>query len=155
MEGYMTRRAIVHGLALIILVVLPPLADAAGEPFLTTVASRILIYAIAAVSLIGLPPSAGFIGKWLLLEAGLTSEAWIWLGILILITALSAAYLWRVVSRGLQSAASQAVTERRWHTGDAIATGLAASAMVLGLGAAGPLGLLETGNLAISAIGAS
>lgn len=51
MEGHMTRRAIVHGLALIVLVLLPPLADAAGEPFLTTVASRILIYAIAAVSL--------------------------------------------------------------------------------------------------------
>lgn len=51
MEGYLTRRAIVHGLALIVLVLLPPLADAAGEPFLTTVASRILIYAIAAVSL--------------------------------------------------------------------------------------------------------
>ncbi len=51
MEGRLTRRAVVHGLALIILVVLPPLADAAGEPFLTTVASRILIYAIAAVSL--------------------------------------------------------------------------------------------------------
>ena len=51
MEGYLTRRAIVHGLALILLLVLPPLADAAGEPFLTTVASRILIYAIAAVSL--------------------------------------------------------------------------------------------------------
>lgn len=51
MEGRLTRRAVVHGLALILLLVLPPLADAAGEPFLTTVASRILIYAIAAVSL--------------------------------------------------------------------------------------------------------
>ncbi len=118
-------------------------------------APALAAFAIAAVSLIGLPPSAGFIGKWLLLEAGLTSGAWLWLVVLVLSTALSAAYLWRVVSRGLQTAAFPAKTTRRWHTGDALAIGLAVSAIALGLGAAGPLGLLETGSLAIAAAGAS
>lgn len=123
-------------------------AGPAAAPALTA-------FAIAAVSLIGLPPSAGFIGKWLLIEAGLTSEAWLWLSVLVLSTALSAAYLWRVVSRGLQAAASSASTERRWHTGDALALGLAASAIALGLGAAGPLGLLESSRLVVAAVGAS
>ena len=46
-----SRRAVVHGLGLAVLLVLPYGADAMGEPFFTIVATRILIYAIAAVSL--------------------------------------------------------------------------------------------------------
>jgi branched-chain amino acid transport system permease protein len=45
------RRTAVHLVGLLILLVLPFAAEAAGDPFLTIVASRILIYAIAAVSL--------------------------------------------------------------------------------------------------------
>lgn len=46
-----SRKNIVHGLGLTILLTLPLLADAMGEPFFTTVASRVLIYALAAASL--------------------------------------------------------------------------------------------------------
>ncbi|WP_046020057.1 branched-chain amino acid ABC transporter permease [Magnetospira sp. QH-2] len=47
----MSRKTIVHLLGLALLVTLPLLAEAAGDPFLTTVASRVLIYALAAASL--------------------------------------------------------------------------------------------------------
>ncbi|HEY9080421.1 branched-chain amino acid ABC transporter permease [Magnetovibrio sp.] len=47
----MNRRTIVHSVGLLILATLPVVAEAMGEPFLTTIASRVLIYAIAAVSL--------------------------------------------------------------------------------------------------------
>lgn len=109
-------------------------------------APAILAFAIAAVSLIGLPPSAGFVGKWLLLQGMLTAEAWLWLGVLVGSTALSASYLWRVVSRSLQSTRTVVGPERTWHRGDAIALGLVAFSILLGLGAAGPLGLLEVGG---------
>lgn len=46
-----SRRTVVHAIGLAVMVTLPIAADAAGNPFLTTVASRVLIYAIAAVSL--------------------------------------------------------------------------------------------------------
>ncbi|MEQ8664723.1 MAG: branched-chain amino acid ABC transporter permease [Rhodospirillales bacterium] len=46
-----TRRGLVHGVTLLVLLVLPFAAEAAGDPFITIIASRILIYAIAAVSL--------------------------------------------------------------------------------------------------------
>ncbi|MBL6928204.1 MAG: branched-chain amino acid ABC transporter permease [Rhodospirillales bacterium] len=46
-----TRKNLVHGIGLLIMAVLPLAAEAAGEPFLTTVASRVLIYALVAVSL--------------------------------------------------------------------------------------------------------
>ena len=117
-------------------------------------APAVLAFAIAAVSLIGLPPSAGFVGKWLLLQGMLTSQAWVWLAVVVASTALSAAYLWRVVSRGLQFGRAPHRNAAAWHKGDAIALGLAAFSIVLGVGASGPLGLLEIdGGLTILADG--
>jgi len=46
-----TRRTIVHSVGLLIMLTLPFVANAVGEPFFTSIASRVLIYAIAAVSL--------------------------------------------------------------------------------------------------------
>ncbi len=46
-----TRKRLVLGVGLVLLVALPVLADAAGEAFFISLASRILIYALAAVSL--------------------------------------------------------------------------------------------------------
>lgn len=51
MARILTRKRIVHSVGLLLLLVLPLLANTMGEPFLTTVSSRILIYALAAVSL--------------------------------------------------------------------------------------------------------
>lgn len=45
------RRAVVIALGLLLLLALPPLAKAIGQPFLINLATRVVIYAIAAVSL--------------------------------------------------------------------------------------------------------
>lgn len=45
------RKRIINGLGLVLLLVLPTLADAAGEPFFVSIAARVLIYALAALSL--------------------------------------------------------------------------------------------------------
>ncbi|MBL6945641.1 MAG: branched-chain amino acid ABC transporter permease [Rhodospirillales bacterium] len=51
MARTISRKAVVHGIGLLMMLVLPFAADAVGEPFLTTIASRILIYALVAASL--------------------------------------------------------------------------------------------------------
>ncbi|QIE43119.1 oxidoreductase (plasmid) [Rhodobacteraceae bacterium SC52] len=102
-------------------------------------------FAIAAVSLIGLPPTAGFIGKWLLIDGLIDRGAWVWIALLLGGTALSAAYLSRVVSRCLRGGPHVAPGARRpeWRTGDVAALGLATTALALGLGSALPLTLLN------------
>jgi len=102
-------------------------------------------FAIASVSLIGLPPTAGFIGKWLLIDGLIARGAWIWVALILIGTALSAAYLSRVVSRCLRGGPHIAASAHHpaWSTGDITALGLATSALVLGLASALPLTLLE------------
>lgn len=53
---------------------------------------------LAGISLVGLPPSAGFVGKWLLLGAGLRQGQWWWVAIIICGSLLSAAYIVRLLS---------------------------------------------------------
>ncbi|MFD0982655.1 complex I subunit 5 family protein [Tropicimonas aquimaris] len=103
-------------------------------------------FAIAAISLIGLPPTAGFIGKWILIDGLIEAGAAHWVALILLGTALSAAYLVRVVSRCLRGGPHVAETARSlpWRTGDVVALGLATGALLLGLAAALPLTLLET-----------
>ena len=101
-------------------------------------------FAIAAVSLIGLPPSAGFVGKWLLMDGLIERGAWHWVAIVLAGTALSAAYLSRVVGRCLRGGPHVAPGARRpaWRAGDVAALGLAAAALLLGLASALPFTLL-------------
>jgi multicomponent Na+:H+ antiporter subunit D len=102
-------------------------------------------FAIASVSLIGLPPTAGFIGKWMLIDGLIARDAWIWVALILIGTALSAAYLSRVVSRCLRGGPHVAPGAHHppWCKGDIAALGLATSALVLGLASALPLTLLE------------
>jgi formate hydrogenlyase subunit 3/multisubunit Na+/H+ antiporter MnhD subunit len=102
-------------------------------------------FAIASVSLIGLPPTAGFIGKWILIEGLIVQNAWIWVALILIGTALSAAYLSRVVSRCLRGGPhiAKGAHHPPWRAGDVVALGLATSALLLGLASAFPLTLLE------------
>jgi multicomponent Na+:H+ antiporter subunit D len=102
-------------------------------------------FAIASVSLIGLPPTAGFIGKWILIDGLIARDAWIWVALILIGTALSAAYLARVVSRCLRGGPHVAANAQHpaLRIGDVTALGLATSALVLGLASALPLSLLE------------
>ena len=56
-------------------------------------------YAIAGVNLMGLPPSGGFIAKWLLLTASLTSTQWWWGLVIMAGSLLASVYVFRVVHR--------------------------------------------------------
>ncbi|MCB1959650.1 MAG: monovalent cation/H+ antiporter subunit D family protein [Rhodocyclaceae bacterium] len=56
-------------------------------------------FAIGALSMIGLPPAAGFISKWYILSAAMSTEHWIAVGVLILSTLLNAGYFIPIVWR--------------------------------------------------------
>ncbi|GAB6052154.1 branched-chain amino acid ABC transporter permease [Magnetospira thiophila] len=47
----LSRKTMVHGVGLLLLLLIPWLAEAVGNPFLITIASRVLIYALVAASL--------------------------------------------------------------------------------------------------------
>lgn len=59
----------------------------------------LLAVAIAAASMIGLPPTAGFVSKWLLLQAAILQESWFVLTVLVISTALNAAYFLPILHR--------------------------------------------------------
>ena len=54
-------------------------------------------FAIGAVSMIGAPPVAGFISKWYLLMGSLDASHWFAVGVVIVSTALNAAYFMPIV----------------------------------------------------------
>lgn len=58
----------------------------------------LLTFAIAGVSLIGLPPSAGFIAKWLLLNAAIQSGQWWWVVVMLAGGLMAAAAVFRVLN---------------------------------------------------------
>jgi len=58
----------------------------------------VFAFALAGVSLIGLPPSGGFVGKWLLLNAGIVQGQWWWVAVIVGGSLAAAAYVFRVLS---------------------------------------------------------
>lgn len=56
----------------------------------------LLGFGLAGVSIMGLPPSGGFMAKWLLLQSALMSGQWWWLLVLLMGSALSAVYIFKV-----------------------------------------------------------
>jgi len=54
-------------------------------------------FVIGGLSLIGLPLTAGFVSKWLLLQAALERGWWWLVGVVVLSSLLAVIYLWRVV----------------------------------------------------------
>ncbi|SFU42565.1 complex I subunit 5 family protein [Halomonas korlensis] len=102
----------------------------------------LLVFGLAAVTLMGLPPSAGFTAKWLLLQAAIRGEQWLWIGVLVLGTMLTAAYLFRMFRHSFDEQAPH-LTYRRLPLGmDMMALLLALAALALGLVADWPLELL-------------
>ncbi|MEM6694764.1 MAG: proton-conducting transporter membrane subunit [Pseudomonadota bacterium] len=102
-------------------------------------------FAIAAISLIGLPPTAGFVGKWILMEEMIGVGGWPWVVLLLAGTAMSVAYLVRVVSRCLRGGPHMAPNARvpALRAGDVAALLLALSALALGALSALPFDLLN------------
>ena len=54
-------------------------------------------FTIGALAMVGIPPTAGFFSKWYLLLGSAESGAWIWFGVIVASSLLSAIYFFRVV----------------------------------------------------------
>lgn len=103
-------------------------------------------FCLAGVSLMGLPPSGGFIAKWLLLEAALTHDQWIWAAVMIAGGLLAAGYIFKVVGYAFTEADTPHDARPVPWIMEWTALGLAAGAIVLGLIAPYPLALMEIGD---------
>ncbi len=101
-------------------------------------------FGLSGVSLMGLPPSGGFSAKWLLLQSALASGQWHWAVALLGGGALTAGYIFRVLSASFKQGDSD--TFHRTPLGwDVVALLLAASAIVVGVVSTGPLAVLRIG----------
>lgn len=57
----------------------------------------VFAFGLAGITLMGLPPSAGFLAKWLLLDAATKSAGWLWAVLLLAGGLLAAAYVFKVL----------------------------------------------------------
>jgi formate hydrogenlyase subunit 3/multisubunit Na+/H+ antiporter MnhD subunit len=128
------------------------LAEAAGSDRLVDLRGTgralpvtVLALGLAAVSLLGVPPTGGFLAKWLLLGAAVSTEQWGWAVVLFAGGLLAGGYLYRAVlpatregtppSGPLPSLARQFVV-----------LALALGALGVGMFPAKPLELLQIGR---------
>ncbi len=105
----------------------------------------LLTFALAAISIIGLPPSGGFMAKWMLLNAALTSGQWWWVPVMAAGSLLASVYVLRVVERAFLSSAADGPRRpipslMKWS-----ALSLALAALFLGLFSGPQLDLLRVG----------
>lgn len=107
----------------------------------------LLVFGIASITLMGLPPSAGFTAKWLLLQAMIISQQWWAVAALLVGTLLSAAYIFRVFRYSFDETAPRHHYQPLAPGMDFIALALALIALVLGLLAHFPLGLMHGGGV--------
>jgi multicomponent Na+:H+ antiporter subunit D len=99
---------------------------------------------LAGISLVGLPPSAGFVGKWLLLGAGLQQGQWWWVAVIIGGSMLSASYMVRLLSRAFIRDGAAAGWKRVPPGLEWSALLMAATAFLLGFTANGFQALLKS-----------
>lgn len=91
-------------------------------------------FALAGVSLTGLPPSAGFVGKWMLLQAAMAEGQWLWAVVVIAGGLLTAAYVFRVVGFAFsESSPEERAAQEVPRTMQLTALLLALGAVLLGL----------------------
>jgi len=91
-------------------------------------------FGIAGLSLVGLPPSGGFAGKWLFMSSALAQGQWWWVGVILLGSLLTAAYVLRVLTHAFMR-----VTEPQALVPNSVApmmewTALALALLSIGLG---------------------
>ncbi|NIV38702.1 MAG: oxidoreductase, partial [Anaerolineae bacterium] len=103
-------------------------------------------FALSGISIMGLPPSGGFIAKWWLLEAAITTGMWAWVVVLVLGGIMAAAYVFKVVGFAFTKAratheACPVPASMEW-----IAMLLALGAIALGLFVAAPVAVLSVGD---------
>ncbi|HSJ05826.1 MAG TPA: proton-conducting transporter membrane subunit, partial [Longimicrobiales bacterium] len=99
-------------------------------------------FGIAALNLVGLPPSGGFIGKWLLLTASMTSGQWWWAVVMAAGSLLAAGYVLLVLRTAFLQPGADPLPQQPPLLMTAGALTLALIALALGLWAEVPLALL-------------
>ncbi|MBU8976049.1 hypothetical protein JI752_007810 [Lysobacter sp. MMG2] len=107
----------------------------------------ILAFALAGASLIGLPPSGGFLAKWLLLSAAVSTAQWWWALAMLIGGLLTSVYVFIVVVRAMAAPdagwAPKAVVPR-YQQGAVL--GLALCSFLLGAAALLPLDVPQLGR---------
>lgn len=104
----------------------------------------IFAFAIGGVCLIGLPPSGGFLAKWLLLEAAVTTGQWWWAMVMLAGGLFTSAYMFIVLSRALTPSAEPLKLHRSVPKyQEAAALALALFSLLLGLVALGPIDIIQ------------
>jgi formate hydrogenlyase subunit 3/multisubunit Na+/H+ antiporter MnhD subunit len=103
-------------------------------------------FALAGVCIMGLPPSAGFVAKWLMVEASLNSGQWWWALALILGSLLAAAYVFKVIGHAFTRAQVPHASKGVPAVMEWTALALALAAILLGLIAPWPLAWMEIGG---------
>jgi multicomponent Na+:H+ antiporter subunit D len=99
-------------------------------------------FGLAALNLVGLPPSGGFIGKWLLLTASMTSGQWWWAVVIAAGSLLAAGYVLLVLRAAFLQPGADPLPQQPPLLMTAGALTLALIALALGLWAEVPLTLL-------------
>jgi multicomponent Na+:H+ antiporter subunit D len=117
------------------------LRDIAGRMPVTTFA-----LAIAGASLIGLPPTGGFVAKWMLLYAVISSGQWWWLPVIVVGGLLTAGYVFSMLRFTFTAADNALPFKPVSPTLEYCALTLALIAAALGMRLEEPLALLAIGS---------
>ena len=102
-------------------------------------------FGLAGIALVGLPPSGSFVAKWVLLTATIESAQWWWTVVIALGTLLSGAYVYRLLRAAFTPDPLPESVRPVPRVMEYTALVLALVALGLGLRAAEPFELLETG----------
>ncbi len=105
-----------------------------------------LAFGLGGLSLAGIPPSAGYVSKWLLLNAALESGQWFWAGLIALGGLLTLAYVLMVGRYAVQIRHSPEPFRTVPRRMEWAAITLAVLTVALGLRAVEPLALLSIGG---------
>jgi multicomponent Na+:H+ antiporter subunit D len=114
----------------------------------------LLAFALAGASLIGLPPSGGFLAKWLLLSAAVSTGQWWWALVMLVGGLLTSAYVFVVVVGSMAPAAGDWVPKARVpRSQEAAVLALALCSFLLGAAALCPVDVVQIGRHAVPPLG--
>jgi len=102
----------------------------------------VFAFGLAGLSLVGLPPSGGFVAKWLLLSAALSTGQWWWATVLVVGGLLTGGYVMLVLIRAMSASAVPIVPLKPVaRSRETVALAMSLCAVLLGLLALGPIEL--------------